>query len=45
MLADCPFEKVGEVTASEVMVNAANWGDIAQWKTSYDEALEKIINA
>ena len=45
MLADCPFEKVGEVTASEVVVNAANWGDIAQWKTSYDEALEKIINA
>jgi phosphoribosylformylglycinamidine synthase len=45
MLVDCPFEKVGEVTASEVMVNAASWGDIAQWKTSYDEALEKIINA
>ncbi|HOZ52724.1 MAG TPA: phosphoribosylformylglycinamidine synthase subunit PurL [Chitinophagaceae bacterium] len=45
MLTNCPYEKLGEVTASSILVNGENWGEINQWKDLYDEALEKLINA
>jgi len=45
MLADCPFEKLGEVTASDILYNNENWGAIGQWKALYDEALEIMINS
>ncbi len=45
MLAACPYEKLGEVIASDILIGDENWGPINSWKTLYDEALEKILEA
>ncbi len=38
-----PFERLGVVTGSEVVVDGESWGDIKQWKEKYDTAIEKYM--
>ncbi len=44
LLGDFPFEKIGVVTGSEVMVNGEFWGTIGWWKELYDTALENYLS-
>ncbi len=37
------FAVIGKVTASNVVVEGENWGTIADWKNSYDTAIEKQL--
>ena len=41
---EIPFEKLGEVTSSEVIINNENWGSITEWKTKYDKVIEGFMN-
>ena len=34
---------LGKVTENDVIVNAENWGSIADWKNEYDTAIEKKL--
>ncbi len=36
-------DELGKVTAGNVIVNDDNWGNISEWKESYDTAIEKMI--
>jgi phosphoribosylformylglycinamidine synthase len=38
-----PFEKIGAVTESEIVVDEKSWGDIKLWKEKYDTAIEKYM--
>ncbi len=40
-----PFEKLGEVTGSNIQVNGENWGNIREWKHEYDTAIEKEMES
>ncbi len=35
--------KIGVVTNSNVQVNGEEWGTIAEWKSKYDTAIEKLL--
>ncbi len=35
--------KLGEVTAGYIKMGIENWGDIAKWKTIYDNAIEELM--
>lgn len=41
--ANLPFEKIGTVTAGEVIIQGDHWGAIAGWKELYDTAIEKYL--
>jgi len=45
LMENHPYEQLGIVTNDAVKVDGEDWGTIAQWKNSYDTAIEKIINA
>jgi phosphoribosylformylglycinamidine synthase len=34
-----PFEKIGEVTSGNILVNKEDWGNISEWKKKYEEAI------
>ncbi len=36
-------DELGKVTAGNVIVNDDNWGNISEWKESYDTAIEEMI--
>lgn len=38
------FEKLGTVSATDVEVDAENWGGISGWKDKYDSAIESFLN-
>jgi phosphoribosylformylglycinamidine synthase len=38
-----PYEVIGEVTAGDVIVDAAVWGNIANWKNKYDNAIANLL--
>lgn len=38
-----PFEKLGTVTAGEVIVDGENWGLVLNWKEKYDTAIENLL--
>jgi phosphoribosylformylglycinamidine synthase len=38
-----PFEKLGEVTESDIRVNGEKWNTIISWKEKYDTAIEKLL--
>lgn len=40
-----PFELLGKVTGSNVNVDGENWGDVAEWKHAYDNAIENSIHS
>jgi phosphoribosylformylglycinamidine synthase subunit PurL len=40
-----PFEKLGEVSSSMLMVDGKNWGSIREWKQLYDTAIEKEMES
>lgn len=42
-LGDTPFSKIGVVSASEVVVDGAFWGDINHWKEKYYESIGKQL--
>jgi phosphoribosylformylglycinamidine synthase len=42
--AGVPATVLGQVTNGDIQVNGENWGTIANWKTSYDTAIEKLLN-
>ena len=44
MLHDMPYEKIGVVTAGEVVVDGDFWGDISVWKEKYDTAIENYLS-
>lgn len=35
--------ELGTVTKGKITVNAEDWGNISEWKTKYDTAIEKMI--
>lgn len=37
------IEKLGAVSAKNILVNAENWGTIEDWKNKYDNAIENIL--
>jgi phosphoribosylformylglycinamidine synthase subunit PurL len=37
--------KIGKIIAKEIIIDAENWGNIIDWKNSYDTAIENILNA
>lgn len=39
-LINIPHEKLGRVTAGEVIIEQENWGSIVQWRQKYDTAIE-----
>lgn len=39
-----PFTKIGKVTASqEIVIDNEGWGYVADWKKTYDTAIEKLL--
>lgn len=38
-----PFEKLGTVTPGEIKVDTAAWGNIADWKNKYDNAISSLL--
>ncbi|MDP4132175.1 MAG: phosphoribosylformylglycinamidine synthase subunit PurL, partial [Bacteroidota bacterium] len=44
-LGDFPYEILGEVSSSALLVNGENWGPVRQWKTRYDTAIEKEMES
>ncbi|KAA9039166.1 phosphoribosylformylglycinamidine synthase subunit PurL [Ginsengibacter hankyongi] len=34
-----PFEKLGKVTAGEIIINKDSWGNITEWREKYDNAI------
>ena len=38
-----PFEKIGEVTSGNVLVNKEDWGIVKDWKVKYDEAIGNFM--
>ncbi len=42
--AGVPATVLGQVTNGDIQVNGENWGTIGNWKTSYDTAIEKLLN-
>jgi len=43
-LGNFPFEKVGVVTGSEMVVDGDFWGTIDWWKDEYDNAIENYLS-
>ncbi len=39
-----PFEALGTVTGSKVVVDGEDWGNVLAWKRTYDGVLEKMMN-
>jgi len=42
-LGNHPFEKLGTVTPSDIVVASENWGNVQDWKNKYDTVIEKIM--
>ncbi len=40
-----PLEELGVVTAAMVQVDGENWGNIRDWKSAYDTAIEKEMES
>ncbi|HRO45937.1 phosphoribosylformylglycinamidine synthase subunit PurL [Agriterribacter sp.] len=38
-----PFEKLGVVTQSDIVIDGKSWGEISLWKEKYDTAIEKYM--
>ncbi len=38
-----PFEKIGTVSAQDINIDNENWSNIANWKATYDTAVEKYL--
>lgn len=38
------FEKLGTVSAGDIMVNTEDWGSVTGWKEKYDTAIENLLN-
>ena len=38
-----PFEKLGVVTESDIVIDGKSWGEMALWKEKYDTAIEKFM--
>lgn len=38
-----PFEKLGTVTSGDIKVDAADWGNICDWKNKYDNAITNLL--
>lgn len=44
-LGNQPFSLLGKVKSDgQLKVDQSNWGHIADWKKTYDEAIEKLLN-
>ncbi|MGI8950012.1 MAG: phosphoribosylformylglycinamidine synthase subunit PurL [Chitinophagaceae bacterium] len=41
--AGIPVSVLGTVTNSAILVNEENWGNIAEWKFKYDNAIEQLL--
>lgn len=41
--AGFPFSKIGKVNNENLTVNNENWGELATWKTSYDNVIEVAL--
>ena len=41
--ASVPFRKIGTVTEGNIAVDGADWGLVAEWKSTYDTALERRL--
>lgn len=37
------YEMVGEVTSGDIIVDAASWGNIENWKDKYDNAIANLL--
>ncbi len=42
-LAGTPFLRLGKVTSGSIGVDGEDFGEVSQWKQSYDTALERIL--
>jgi phosphoribosylformylglycinamidine synthase len=42
-LLTIPFEKLGVVTAGEIIINNEDWGNIDNWKEKYENAIENYL--
>jgi phosphoribosylformylglycinamidine synthase len=43
LLAGMPFEKLGEVTEGNLLIDGSDWGEISSWKRRYDTVLDHIL--
>ncbi len=39
-----PFEALGTVSSGKITVDGEDWGNVSDWKRTYDTVLEKIMN-
>jgi phosphoribosylformylglycinamidine synthase len=44
-MSDHPFEKLGEVTSGEIVIDKENWGRIGDWNEQYDNAIGNLLAA
>jgi phosphoribosylformylglycinamidine synthase II len=42
-LTGLPFEKIGVVTNSEIVIDGEDWGPVDLWKNRYDNAIENYL--
>jgi phosphoribosylformylglycinamidine synthase subunit PurL len=42
---DIPFEKLGTVTEESILIDQENWGNIADWKLKYNEAIGNYLKS
>jgi phosphoribosylformylglycinamidine synthase len=40
---EIPFEKLGTVSSGEIKIENENWGNIADWKGKYDNAIGNFL--
>ena len=43
-VAGITVTELGTVSAGEIKVNGADWGNISKWKYKYDTAIEKLLS-
>ena len=41
--AGTPYTILGEVTSGDTIINGENWGTLADWKHTYDTAIENLL--
>ena len=45
LLGNFPYEELGEVSSSAILINSQDWGSIRHWKNRYDRAIEKEMES
>lgn len=44
LIADFPHDKIGVVTPGKIVIDGSNWGEITDWKSLYESAIENYLS-